>query len=431
MQAQKTRNPSKGLKALAAVKDKNSETGTHKVFKQFGQTLPIKISRIDLPEYQRFPFVHFSTWFQYLVKQDQLDKLVGVKGIPEMEVRLVDFWDRFFDSHPDHEIYERHLNGQMDVGRTIPVLHHGDEGRGYKKRQVMVVSTHGALGKGSRHDRFLDNPDHLPLNMLGNTYLTHFLMCLMPVAIYGDCPESFDKILQLAAEEYRDLFYNGIEVNRKKFWICCIGVKGDQPYVTKSGHFSRSFYRRPLKSHSKKPATGICHRCLAGKEDWVQEVPYEQFGDNCVWMDTIGLISPCEDDDPSPMFILPCSIGGGSPEQLWRFDLFHNWHSGAGKTFLSSSIVVYLSALVSGDSVEKKFQVLTEDFLKYCKSKRHTPYYKKLALPLFGITSLQDCPSGSWTKGEYTTLLGQWFEDSFPRFLDGFTEDPFLLKIAP
>lgn len=241
MQAQKTRNPSKGLKALAAVKAKNSESGTHNVFKQFGQTLPIKVSRVDLPSHKNYPFVRFSTWFQYLVKQDQLDKLVGVKGIQEMEVRLIDFWNKFFDSHPNHEIYERHLNGQLDAGRTIPVLHHGDEGRGYKKRQIMVVSTHGALGKGSRHDQFLTNPDHLPLNMLGNTYLTHFLMFVMPVAFYGDCPEAFDKMLQVAAEEYRDLFYNGIEVNRKNFGYAALVSRVTNPMLPNPATFRDHF----------------------------------------------------------------------------------------------------------------------------------------------------------------------------------------------
>ena len=426
-QAQRTRNPSRGLKALGNVKHKKSESGAHKVFKEFGQALPIKLSYTTLPTCKRYPYVRFSTWLKYLVENDQLDQLVGVKEGEHMETRLRQFWNMFEYEQPDHLVYTRRNNGLLDCARTIPVLHHGDEGRGYKKRQIMVLSTHGALGKGSRHDRHQESEGHLPLNMVGNTYLTHFLTGVMPVALYADNPEALDHVLSLVAKEFEELFYHGIKISGRMYWIVCIGVKGDQPYVTKSGHFERSFYRRPLRSSSRTPAAGICHLCLAGKEDWDRPVPYEQFGANCAWIDTIGIETAYE--IPSPLMTIPFKGEAAGAERLWKFDLFHNWHAGIGKTFASSAIIAYLS-LIPGDSVEKKFEALTDDFQSYCKRIKHTPYYKKLTMALFGIASMQDCPSGSWVKGEYTTLLMGWFEDSFSRYLAGRTEDPFLLKIV-
>lgn len=213
-QARVTRAKTKGLRALANVSLKGSESGAHRVFKEFGQSSPVKISRIDLPTKKSFPFLKCSDWLRYLAASDRLDLVVGVKDIGEMQPLLLQFWDRYFDYAPSHEIYERHNAGLLDCSKTIPLLHHGGEGRGYKKQQVMIASTHGLLGNGCR----LTNPDELSpssigalddpmkLNMVGNTFLTHFIHFLMPVAFYKDHPEAFYTLLEELAKDYTDLF---------------------------------------------------------------------------------------------------------------------------------------------------------------------------------------------------------------------------------
>ena len=116
------------------------------------------------------------------------------------------------------------------IAHTLPVLHHGDEGCGYKKRQIMVLSTHGALGKGSRHNRHQEPEGHLPLNIPGNTYLTHFVTGVMPVALCADHPEALDHVLSLVAKELEELFYHGLKISGRMCWIACNGVKCDQPW---------------------------------------------------------------------------------------------------------------------------------------------------------------------------------------------------------
>ena len=78
-QARLSRYPSKGMKALAAVQLKKSESGAHRVFREFGQSVPVKISRVDLPTKMQYPYIKFSSWLRYLVTYDFLDQLVGVK----------------------------------------------------------------------------------------------------------------------------------------------------------------------------------------------------------------------------------------------------------------------------------------------------------------------------------------------------------------
>ena len=345
-----------------------------------------------------------------------------------MQVRLIAFWDSWFYENSSHVAYERHMSGELDLGRTIPVLLHGEEGRGYKRRQLMVLSTHGALGRGSHHDTHTDSAHHLPLNMLGSTWLTHFLTCVMPISLYGDCPEAFDHMLDVVTQEFRELFYNGVVLRGVRYWIAIVGIKGDAPYLTKSGHFERSFFHRPTRASSKTANVGICHRCLAGKEDWHCPLPYEDMSIEPRWKETEG-VKPAY-STPSPMMQIPYSHDPLETDKLWRFDLFHNWHSGIGKAFLGSAIIEYL-VLTDRRSLETRLECLTENFQAYCKRDQKTPYYKRLLPSLFGIQTVKDQPSESWVKGDFTTLLMHWLEDSFETFLDNKTTDPMLLKIAP
>ena len=75
---------------------------------------------------------------------DQLDQLVGVKDVSDMKRLLSTFWSRFGALNPEHLICSRDDPG-FNKEMCIPVLYHGDEGRGLKKKQLMVLSTHGVL----------------------------------------------------------------------------------------------------------------------------------------------------------------------------------------------------------------------------------------------------------------------------------------------
>lgn len=84
-QARVTRVDSKGLKQLARVNLKRSEAGTHHVFRKYGQSLEVKISRTNLPSKPNFPYVRFKDWLRYVVETDNLQQLVGVKDEGDME----------------------------------------------------------------------------------------------------------------------------------------------------------------------------------------------------------------------------------------------------------------------------------------------------------------------------------------------------------
>lgn len=429
-QARVTRVSSKGLSSLAKVHLKRSEAGAHTVFKRFGQSLHVKISRTDLPSKKNFPYVSFTSWLKYLVENDQLQHLVGEKDVFAMKKILATFWSRFEAIHPDHVICGR-TDDNFSKDMCIPVCYHGDEGRGLKKKQLMVLSIHGVLGKGSHGSNKMNNDIDDPLgplrlNMVGNTFLTHFLQCVVPISLYTDSPESFFHLIDLQARELADLFHTGLQIGQHRYWICCVAVKGDAPYLTKSGMFDRSFTRRPTRASSKNPATGVCHLCLAGRENHQgSHIPYEEIGTTSpLWLRTVGVERPYSTE--SPMLQIPHQIGG-TTERLWQFDLFQNFHLGLGKRFATSAIAMCLELIPA--SIDGAFDIITADFLQFCRTAKEYPYHKKLSKTMFGVEkSFGDCPEAGWSKGDFTRLLLKWFGSYCAREVVGKTDDPICLK---
>ena len=430
-QARLTRNASKGMKALAKIDTKKSETGCHRVFRQYGQAADVRISYVDLPSKSRFPYVRFSDWLEFIVTNDDLDCLVGVKDLKLMRKALDVFWRRYQGIQPNHVIFDMASRGELDPSMTVPVLWHGDEGRGLKKKQILILSTHGCLGQGTTKSQHLQREDAddescpLLLNMKGHTLKTHFIQSATPVSLYNNSPQSFNMLLQIQADEFTSLLKEGIEVEGRRFWVACLGCKGDAPWLTKAGGFDRSYARRPTAKESKKACAGICHRCLAGKEDWHFPVPFEEIGTlQPAWLRTVG-IAPAY-SVPAPFLRIPFDKEGRN-DDFFRYDLFHNWHMGVGKAFISSAVCIIMEVIP--ETIVKTFDLLTVDFLGYCKAHKESPYHHKLSPTLFGVhQGFQDCPDGGWSKGDFTRLLHKWFGDYCSRNIVGKQDDPLCLK---
>lgn len=427
-QARITRVKSKGVRKLGKVKLKRSESGAHHVFRKFGASLEIKLSKTNLPTKNGFPYVSFTNWVRYLMEYDRLEHLVGVRDEKLMKKTLGTFWDRFKERNPEHVAFTRGPSFPLDS--LIPVLFHGDEGRGLKKKQIMVLSTHGLLGKGSsRHPKAsAASEDPLKMNYKGNTWKNHFLLCCMPVSLYGDDPSALFQMLDIQAEEFSRLFWDGVEFGGRRLYVACVGIKGDSPFLSKAGMFNRAFTRRPTRSSSKTPCKGVCHLCMAGCESYDYDVPYEEFGNEFPsWLGTMGLVKPYE--TPSPLLKIPFHRGG-TTEALFEFDLFHNFHQGVGKNFAASAICICLELV--RNTISGAFDELTSDFKQYCSQKKESPYHKKITAKLVGVeTGFKDWPDAAWSKGDFTRLILQWFGDYCKRCVVGHTVDPLYLKCVP
>ena len=73
-------------------------------------------------------------------------------------------------------------------------------------------------------------------------------------------------------------------------------------------------------------------------------------------------------------------------------------HGGLGKNFVSSA-VAELAPLMPGDNLDERISVLRDHYQRWSKTAGgHKLHYSKFDRETFGITSLQVCPTGAWSK---------------------------------
>ena len=426
---------SKGVQDLAAVSLGHSESGVQKVLENHGCKLPIPLRYVDLPSQKQVPYVLFSDWVKCLGSSGRLHYLVGVKDTNRRQELFSEFWRRLEQSRPGHPVFQLAREGKIQLKDTFPVLHHGDEGRSYKKAPIMIISTHGLLGAGSAQTPELKkhcpvSADPMRLNFLGCTLTTHFIFAALPSSIYKNNPDCLDRMLQLYAADMQELTTTGVTVMeagvQQQLFFACVACKGDLPYLSKSGHFLRTYSMCAKQATSRAPCKGICFRCQAGVETKRQghnacDAPWEDFGDNASWMRTEG---PSGIGCSSPLLAIPHD----TPENLFQCDLWHNFHLGAGKSFVVNAVVALLEA--EDGCMDDKLALLGADYRSYCKRMRVYSCVTSITRDLLGWQHANDMPSGGYHKGFLTTRLLEWLEDFMGRRHKD-TTDPYLIEIVP
>ena len=360
------------------------------------------------------PYLRMTDWLRYLLREDKLEYLTGEKNKMSREAMLLEFWERYAELNPTHPIFEEALEGRLNLHEAIPVLHHGDEGRGFKRSGVLIVSTHGMLGRGSHKgvtkSRLgkLSADDPLCLNMIGHSLTRQFVHSVMPAAMYKDNPENFHAVLDLYAKEMRDLFLEGVSHGTEKVHLVCLNAKGDNVYLAKAGNMERCFTRGPKSASSKKKAPGVCWMCLAGKEDHTFPVPYEDLSLNPAWAQTLNSIPAWT--EPGSLLQIP-----HSPDletEFYQVDLFHAFHLGCGKYLFSSAIATLLqSDRIHGLSLPAKLATLSADLKDFCRRKHESPFITAFTVENLHLKSSKETPAAGWSKAHTTSVVMKWLED--------------------
>ena len=240
----------------------------------------------------------------------------------------------------------------------------------------------------------------MKLNMLGNPECTRFLCFAALKETYEDDDAVLRDAMEMMAANLLDALRQGINLPEgQHLRLAAINVKGDWPFLIAAGNLSRNFRRAPKQGHTSG-GVGICHRCLAGQKDY----PFSDCGENPRWARTEGSAAAAMPWDTVMPFtaLLPCP--DGSPECLYKADIWHNWHLGHGRYFLSSAMVV-VSTLWPGTSVPERFAKMTASWRAYCQLRKIKPVLSKITKETCGYTSFLDWPEGGWQKGSTTTLL--------------------------
>ena len=243
----------------------------------------------------------------------------------------------------------------------------------------------------------------LKLNFLQSSYLTRLITCLVPKSMY-DANESRDlytEMLEVMAQSLDELLMSGMcDKHGVRHRICVIGVKGDWPYLARVGAFQRAYNRA-----ANGGASGICHRCLAGRPG----VDAEEVGSRRpAWLSTLGVEDPWREEPVLTRYLPHIPEDAGS---FYHMDVWHTYHLGIGRSFASSVIVLMIwEELFPAANIDQKFKLVTESYLSFCKMSKQQPHVTKITPSFVGYRDKAGI-NGTWNKGALTTVLMLWLEN--------------------
>lgn len=112
-----------------------------------GLSLPINIDMFPLTVRKRrpvevvkvwWPMISMREWLQYFLNHNPKLILGGhdLSDPAGYESMFLNFWETYRREDPQHEVYQR----GFPLERCVPLMVHGDEGRGYFKIPFLVIS---------------------------------------------------------------------------------------------------------------------------------------------------------------------------------------------------------------------------------------------------------------------------------------------------
>lgn len=333
-------------------------------------------------------------------KTNNWHNFVGCDKNGNCAAQLSLFWDRWKFLRPNHQIFE--CRDAASLQRTLPVLLHGDEGRGAKRQGLMCLSVAPILGRGvaTRSKKGAPNrSDRQLMNYVGHSFATRFLLGVLPKKAYENNPDVFQRLVSILASDFKKLATDGVTspISGEKYFVGVLHIKGDWPFLAKIGELNRSWSNAPKRATSRKDCTGICHYCLAGRPDY----PYEDLMMDAEWQFSVGIEKPWV--ETPAVFTIPHDAS--FPESFLAADPFHTWHLGEGRHFVANCVKLMMREAV-GTNVDVKLDWLFNDYKQFCRSCSRQCYAARFNANLFRIGN--EFPTGSWTKGNFTTSLVKW-----------------------
>ena len=443
------RNPSLAVRKIAALSDSDAEKGVHSIFKEFNLVPPVEISQVDLGAagLHNFPVIKFQQWALFLLDSGLLWKqLCGCNTFSKMTAVLQEFWGRMQEIHPNHSIFKLAADGTVDLCHTIPVFSHTDEGRSLKKSPILLISTHGVLGRGTR--AFLKSRKHqavlsrnsMGMNFTNHPMASHFVFASMLKSVSDKNPAVLESLIAAYGADMKTMLLEGVTSTdmTMQCWFCHLGTKGDLPALNKVGRFQRTFLRAPKAKASRKPCSGICHLCLAGKEVVTpasnnhSPYPFEDLSPQPAWIATLNQEDPW---DQCPEILDGAMVQDPAcPATFFCVDLWHCFHLGLAKHWIASSLVSVVELFdfppEHASSVEKRFEWVNLQYQQFRRDVERSGWVKQIDRDLCNFPSSTICPIGSWNKGSTSTHLMKFLEWFCTGFITGKTNDEVLKAVV-
>ena len=370
-----------------------------------GRTLDVDIDTIEAgPNRTVIPWIDPFKMVCTLAGHDRLDLLH-----PD-DSNLLEFWNRFSKVFPDHWVFKAASAGRLNLARTLPFYSHGDEGRGKRKKGILLWTMRGATGQGTAHFNSMHTEDaraeRMGLNM-GGSLTSRFLHVAVPKHVYGKVAEPvWDDIAFRVASSYRKLETEGFLCNGRQYHAVCLALTGDNPFLAKVAHLLRS-YARVEKRPGDVAGHGICWVCMAG----TPSIPFENYNMQPEWSHTVLEVTPWH--TLPPFFAgLGCSADDQSLPKWLMFDAWHNFHGGVGKNMVASTAAEILQCMDTSKNLDIRLDEMNDAYQKWRTTSKLTLHYGGIDRDLFGLESgLQACPVGAWSKFSDTRVLMSFLEE--------------------
>ena len=344
-----------------------------------------------------------------------------VEGVRSLEL----FWRCYEKAHPEHEVFRSEHAGSL--GYVVPLIVHGDEGKGLRRANVAVVSLEAAVGihtvlnKQSRRGYgtcqscapqvqlgnsmfYKDRHNTLPAssqctNMTGHSFLQHWPLWLVPATLNRDYDPLISQLMDLTVDSLRSLFFEGVRVGHTTWAFAIVGQKGDLKWLKKVGKLIRGY-----ENKGRVRDRAMCCSCLAGSN---ARLAYEDFSDDPAWKATMWSSRPWSHANSPCLARLP--FDQGVPEKILKIDVFHTCKVGVFRDFVGSSVMWLVQHSYFGNvgDVAAKLGVAFGSFKLFCHANHKTMSLRSFTKSFMNYKSSRSFPWSN-SKGSDTMLMLQW-----------------------
>lgn len=407
----------------------NAQRNAWRLFRRMGVGWKIPTSDFDFDtgegEVLTIPYIKPKSYLEYLLCNATDVVVGGVTSIEQIPVHLRSFWKTYEQQHKTHCVFTS-AGEDRDLSYTVPIVLHGDEGRGKRRTGTLVISMESPLGIPSLHNRKRKNmecdcnpPAHqtakynnctmhklednvcsisraMVTNNRGHSFLQKWPIIVIPGVVYVAYPSIVHKFNELLARELRSIFYEGFVAQNRIFTAACLGLKADLKYHTKVGRLTRSYEHK-----GRVRDLPACHLCLGGTPG----IPWENVEEAPCWEPTICAERPWNIAGPQPPLV-PIPFSNDAPETFFRTDPFHTGKVGALRDVVGSTLFWLLECGYYGErgDLGGKLQAAHGAFKLYCLSTKQVAALRSFTKHLFQYKSRKSFPWSN-TKGSDTTLL--------------------------
>ena len=430
----RTWHAAKGRIATAS-QEAHAQRSTDSFFKKRKLSLPVQISSLDhvvrVGKESRITshFVLPSEWLRCIVSSD-ISVLCGEQN-PAASFRA--FWEGFRLSNPDHKVFEVHSPEALT--KVVPLLLHGDEGRGQKKSPYLVVSIESPIGCMARLKKACSCSAHMEArpdlaifgeardylltekvknaclkmftNFRGHSYLTRHLVFGARAWVYKKNPHVLEELLDVIVDDFNQLMFRGIQIpGHPVMFAALAGCKGDMDWRLKMYNLNRCY----SKVQSRDVGM-ICHACCAAAgANSIHN--FDDFSEAPNWESTLYTSRPFENPWPR-LAHLP--INDDTPEKAIVGDTLHIIKLGIARDLVGGIIIVLLRRGFFDDegsskNLKDRLERAHSHFMLFCGATKEHPSLRGFTKDFFHIRNFLSAPSAPWanSKGSDSLILLRW-----------------------